>query len=157
MHRHLWLVLVPLLVGSAEAIGSSCPSDDGWSLASMEKRYTQASTVFVGHLVRVEETGVVSTGELLPSRPAVEGTFHVVEVLKGHPPVDGKVRAPAPTACFGPLLLVGFDHAVFLNDGKLIRSWGEAIFLYRHPGHQGDSGSNRFLEELRELSRKEPK
>jgi hypothetical protein len=87
----------------------------------------------------------------------VEGTFHVVEVLKGHPPADGKIRAPVPEACFGPLLLVGFDHVVFLNEGNLIRSWGEAMFLYRHPGHPEGGGSKRLLEALRNLGKKEPK
>jgi hypothetical protein len=157
MRRLSWWILVLLLVGSAEAIGGSCPPDDGPSLAYMEKRYAQASTVFIGHLVRVEETGAMSTGELLPSRPSVQATFHAVEVLKGHPPGDGRIRAPAPAACFGPLLLVGFDHVVFLNEDNLIRSWGQAIFLYRHPGHVGDGGSQRLLEQLRELRKKDSK
>src|SRR5262245_28661412 len=103
MRRRVRLLPVLLLLAKIDA-ATACPLPT--ESPALERRYAQASAVFVGHLVSVEEAGVVSTGELVPRRVAVEGTFRVVEVIKGRPPADGKIRAPSLEAC-GPILWVG--------------------------------------------------
>jgi hypothetical protein len=96
----------------------------------IEKSYARASAVFVGRLVRVEETGV-DTGE---SRGvAVEGTLQVVEVLKGQPPPDSKIQGPTAEGC-GPVLIVGWDYLFFLDHGSFVPSPHEAFPLGKWQG-----------------------
>src|SRR5262245_49734922 len=139
MRRHICLVVLLLLARTDAAVACSV------SLPSVEKFYENlhaaASAVFVGRLVSVEEAGVVSAGEL-PPRVAVEGTFGVIEVLKGQPPADGKVRAPAFEAC-GPVLLAGWEYVFFLHEGNFIASWERALPIYNWPDSR-----ERFLEKF---------
>src|SRR5262249_55218590 len=142
MRRQLFLLLAILLCTKAET-ATACSRVD--QPPSDEELFAKASAVFVGHVIRVEEAGTVSLSELLayppwvtpewrqpkaileslPPTPAVEATFRVVEVFKGQPPADGKIRAPVGNYCTGPLLLPGSDHVFFLHDGKFIRSSDE--------------------------------
>src|SRR5262245_5144256 len=105
MRGHPFFVLAMLLLVNLEA-AVACSRTD--TPPTNEELFAKASAVFVGHLVRVEEDGVVSLSELrayaklprdvsvesLPPIPAVQATFRVVEVFKGQPPADGKIRAP---------------------------------------------------------------
>ena len=49
--------------------------------------------------------------------PAIEGTFRLVEVLKGEPPADRKVTSFIATMCVESLM-VGWDYLIFLNEGS---------------------------------------
>jgi hypothetical protein len=137
MRRRICLSLLLLLPAKTDA-AAACSV----SLPSVEKLYAGASAAFVGRLVRIEEAGVVSTGELLPPRMDVEATFRVVEVLKGEPPAGGKLRAPIFEAC-GPILLAGWEYLFLLHEGNFIRSWERAI-----PVHNWPNGRERLLEKL---------
>jgi hypothetical protein len=55
----------------------------------------------------------------------VEGTFRLVEVLKGEPPADRKVVGPIPVMCMMPLM-AGLDYVIFLNEGSnfIVRAMG---------------------------------
>src|SRR5206468_12041125 len=57
--------------------------------------FARASTVFVAHVVRTEEAMGLSP---LSDKPEVivEASFRIVEVLKGQPPKDGKVKSRVP-------------------------------------------------------------
>jgi hypothetical protein len=120
MRRRVCLLLVPFLLARID-VAIAC----SFALPSVEKLYAGASAVFVGALISVEEAGVVSAGEL-PPRIAVEATFRVIEVLKGDPPANGKIRAPTFEAC-GPVLLVGWEYVFFLYEDNFIRSWEGAL------------------------------
>jgi hypothetical protein len=137
MCRHLCfllVLLVPVRIYAAIACSVSPPS--------VEKLYARTSAVFVGHVVSVEEAGVVSTGEPLPPRVAVEGTFRVIEVLKGQPPPDGKIRAPSFEAC-GAALHAGWEYLFFLHEGNFIRTWDGALPVYKWPNER-----KHYLEKL---------
>src|SRR5262245_48642605 len=135
VRRHICLLVLLLLARTDAAVACSV------SLPFYENLDAAASAVFVGRLVSVEEAGVVSAGEL-PPRVAVEGTFRVIEVLKGQPPADGKVRAPAFEAC-GPLLLAGWEYVFFLHEGNFIASGERALPIYNWPDSR-----ERFLEKF---------
>jgi len=138
MRIPVYLVLVLMVLAKIDtAIACSV------SLPDVEKQYARASAVFVGHLVSVDEAGVVSTGELLPPRVAVEATFRVVEVLKGEPPAGGKIRAPAFEVC-GPILLAGWEYLFLLYEGgNFISSWEGAMPLHKWPNER-----ERLLQKL---------
>lgn len=142
MRRQLFFLLVMLLFTKAEA-ARACSYAPGYEPPSLEELFAKATAVFVGRVVRVEEAGVVSVREILavppwvkvetvppkdfveslPPYPAIEATFRVVEIVKGQPPADGKVRAPRYVHCNGPLVLAGLDHIFFLSESNFVRSW----------------------------------
>ena len=83
-----------------------------------EDLFASAKSVFVAHLYRTEErmTDLGITGKPIPN---VEGSFTVVEVLKGTPPSNGKVV----DMVFGPGncslgLFAGLDYVFFIQDDK---------------------------------------
>src|SRR5262249_18612234 len=157
-----------LLVAGTQA-ARACSYSFGHEPPSDEQLFSQASTVFVAHVFRVEKAGVVSQRELLafppwrvespppksaieskPPIPAIEATFRVVEVFKGEPPSDGKVRAPIYMHCVGPALLAGSDHVFFLHEGNFVRSWLEGRPSLNLTPEQ-DAEHKRLLEKLRGL------
>jgi hypothetical protein len=54
--------------------------------------------------------------------PGVQATFRLIEVLKGQPPADGKVKGPIPFMCMRPLL-AAVDYVIFLNEGDNVIVW----------------------------------
>jgi hypothetical protein len=175
MRRQLFFLLAILLCAKAEP-AVACSRLD--SPPSNEELFAKASTVFVGHVIRVEEADAISVNEWLafppwvrseqPSKktleslrpiPAVKATFRVVEVFKGQPPAYGKIRAPVGNYCSGPVLLVGSDQVFFLYDSDLIRSSDETRPAFNWPNQVGDDGwaGSRLLEKLRQLSKIEVK
>jgi len=106
-------VLVCLLVLPAMACSSLEPPPTD------EELFQQATAVFLAHVVRTEEKQYVWP-DAANSKPwpIVEGNYQIVEVLKGQPPADGKVR----DLVFGPGncslgLLVGMDYLFFIQPG----------------------------------------
>jgi hypothetical protein len=176
MRRQLCAVFAMLLLARMEA-AIACSYAPGHGPPSDEELFAMASTVFVGHLVRVEEAGVVSERELLtfppwakvdslpprevieafPPWPAVEGTLRVVEVFKGQPPADGKIRAPIYMHCVGPLLLAGLDYVIFLYEGNFVRSSVESRGVFSRPTREQDGEHKRLQEKLRELRKNQQK
>jgi hypothetical protein len=85
-----------------------------------EDLFAKASTVFVAHIFRAEEIEIqipVPSGADTRAAPAMEGTFRLVEVLKGEPPADRKVTSLIATMCVEGLM-VGWDYLIFLNEGS---------------------------------------
>ena len=106
-----------LLLGKFDA-ASACsmvnpPSD--------EELFAKASTVFVGHIFRTEEIEIQIPMPGGPGTrvPAMEGTFRLVEILKGEPPADRKVISSLPDMCV-QWLMVGLDYLIFLDEGSNI-------------------------------------
>src|SRR5262245_59148750 len=99
MRKLLYLPFAMLLLGKVEAARACQIGMDDY-----ERSHAAASAVFVGHIVRTEESGTVQSPDHLQPEPAVEATFRVVGVLKGQPPADGKVRLSADRTCNVDLL-----------------------------------------------------
>jgi len=112
------------------------------------RQVAKAATVFVGRLTRTEEAGVVSVGDLPPA-PVVDGTFQILEVLKGRAPPDGKARF-FNAECLP--FLAGNEFLVFLDQDHFIRGPGDGTMplLTRYEW----SYTQRWLERFRDQSRK---
>lgn len=95
-----------------------CGISSGFACTAMpsanEERFRQASAVFVGHVIRTE----MARGRYfdIGDRLIVEGTYHVVEILKGDPPADHKIKSDiyGPGNCAIPVI-AGRDYLVFLG------------------------------------------
>jgi hypothetical protein len=110
MSRLLFLLYVigsELLLSTVPARACKQPSD--------EFLFERASAVFVARVVRTDEAwGLTPTGSA--PEVIVEGTLRIIEVFKGQPPKDGKVKASAAQLC-GPVpLWTAMDYVFFLYD-----------------------------------------
>jgi hypothetical protein len=88
-----------------------------------EDLFSKASAVFIGHLTKTEE--IMPRGKGKYEAGEIEGTFNLVEVLKGEPPADHKIKSMiyGPGNCTLPLLS-GFDYILFTNnDDKYITTF----------------------------------
>jgi hypothetical protein len=152
MRKLPYLLLAMLLLGGLEAVRACSwfppPSD--------EDLFAKASAVFVARIVRAEQVEMqypVARWGPNVKGPAVEATFRLIEILKGQPPADGKVRGPPPFMCVRPLV-VGLDYVIFLNEGDNFIVWAadkgtrplmeDRLCEYKHC----------ILEKMRNLSRK---
>src|SRR5262245_61861493 len=90
MHKLVYLLLAAVLLAKLNAASAGSmrnPPND-------EDLFAEASTVFVGHIFRTEEIEIkipVPGSTETRAVPAMEGTFRLIEVLKGEPPEDRKV------------------------------------------------------------------
>src|ERR1700756_3382819 len=80
-----------------------------------EELFSQASSVFVAHLTSVKE---ISAPDDVKSayENIIEGSFSTIELIKGEPPANGKVRS-APYGygnCTIPFL-AGADYIFFMQ------------------------------------------
>ena len=109
LHRLFLLPLIGsvLLLSAVPARACKQPSDE-WLFA-------RASAVFLARVVRTDEAwGVTPLGG--EPEVIVEGTLRIIEVFKGQPPKDGKVKAAAAQPC-GPVpLWTAMDYVFFLYD-----------------------------------------
>jgi hypothetical protein len=111
--RRLICVALLAVIGSslAETDARACTPNEQ---LTDEKRFEQASAVFVAHVVRMEE------GEKDPAvtgapGPLVNVEFRVIETLKGQPPADNRVIDQAGFGgCPRMPVLVGQDYVFFL-------------------------------------------
>jgi hypothetical protein len=114
----------------------------------VEEQFATASSVFVARIVRTEEARVVvpwTNGEAIP---IVEATFRVVEILRGQPPQDAKVKGLMQT-CEVPPLMVGYEYILFLDkDGFAFEQNGTRMIFPDYP-----NAWDSLLKTLRELSR----
>ncbi len=110
MRKPLYLLLAMLLVS---AVGPAHACSGRYLPLSDADLFAKASAVFVARIARADE---VEMPHPYGGRgaPAVEATFRLIEVLKGRPPADGKVRGPLPHLCTRSLL-VGLDYVIFLD------------------------------------------
>src|SRR5262245_32327876 len=95
VRKLVYLLLTAVVLAKLNA-ASACsmpnpPNDEDW--------FAAASTVFVGHIFRTEEIEVQLPGPgATRAAPALEGTFRLVEVLKGEPPAEFQKLALGETA-----------------------------------------------------------
>jgi hypothetical protein len=97
MFRNLCFCALLTLAGT-NAAGACWPADRPhdpeklatWKGPTTEQQFARATAVFVARIVRIEE-GQLVLGDR--TWPIVEATFRTIEVLKGRPPEDMKVRS----------------------------------------------------------------
>jgi hypothetical protein len=122
-----------------------------------EETVAKASTIFLAHLLRVEEAG-----SAFPDEPhhggngdkIIEGTFNVLEVIKGVPPEDHKIKSLAYGTgnCAIPLL-VGNDYLIMLEkDNVVMIGHGNASALINIENEP----TKRDLARLRDMVKKPP-
>ena len=107
------LICFILWLGSSATFACSTRGDP----PTDEQLFKKASSVFVAHVLRTEEKSI--RVETKNPYLVVEAEFRVVEILKGQPPSDGKVR----DLVFGPGncslgLLAGLDYLFFIQDDQ---------------------------------------
>ncbi len=112
-HILLSLTFIALPFVSTGAIACSITGEK----PTDEQLFAKANSVFVAHVYRTEEKSFQPT-DSKESIAAVEADFCVIEVLKGKPPADNKVK----DFVFGPGncslgLLAGFDYLFFVPNG----------------------------------------
>lgn len=154
MRKLLYVLFAMLLLGRLEA-ASAC--SDRYPPRSDADLFAKASAVFVAHIVRADEIRMQHPDGDEGGVPAVEATFRLVEVLKGRPPADGRVREPLPHICTRSLL-VGLEYVIFL-DGDILWAKDEGT----RPLFDGPTAEDKWcsrkqcqLEKLRALAKKAP-
>jgi hypothetical protein len=152
MRNLLYVFSAMLLLGRLE-VAIACSMAKPPSTAEL---FSEASTVFVGHIVRAEEIQVqfaAPDGDSAREVPAVEGTFRLVEVFKGEPPADRKIVSGIHAMCV-QTLMVGLDYLVYLNPGSNVIVWVPGPDQGTLPLFDDTRAS--ILEKLRNLSKKVP-
>lgn len=140
MLRNLLLGAVLLVLAGTTTAGACSTTQPP---PTTEEQFAKATRVLVARIVRTEEARMFE-------KPIVEGTVRVIEILKGEPPEDGKVRSLVygPGNCTLPLL-AGWDYVFFLYDKDNFVFWpGGSIGNWSLEGKEAKSR----LETLRKLS-----
>jgi hypothetical protein len=122
-----------------------------------DQLFASSSAVFLAHLQRVEEVGSVTpntehgagNGDKI-----VEGTFRLLETIKGQPPADNKIKSLAYGTgnCSLPLL-AGNDYLFFLESDNFVLLWhggAEALINIE------SAPTREMLDKLRNLARQRP-
>ena len=78
-----------------------------------------AKSVFVAHVFRTEEEAP-RAADFDNGEPHLTGSFRIIEIIKGAPPEDGKVR----DRIYGPGncslgLRAGFDYVFFIQESRM--------------------------------------
>jgi hypothetical protein len=114
MQRVLCFFVVSILL-LTNCGASACSWD---RTVSHEQLFARATSVFIGHIVRTEEIDNSNDGQ---REMTIEGAVRVVEMLKGSPPADGKIRSRVygPGNCTIPIM-AGTDYLLFIHEDDLI-------------------------------------
>jgi hypothetical protein len=117
----LWsVVMVAFGVLLSASAAYACSTASGKS-PTLEEQFAAASSVFTAHVVRVEET---TEKRRDPKEAVLAATFRIIEVLKGKPPSDNKVKSYVygPGNCTVPVL-AGTDYIFFLEENSAFVDW----------------------------------
>lgn len=114
-----------------------------------EQRFADATSVLIGHVVQTEEIESSAYGE---RRTIIQGAVRVVEMLKGPPAANVKIRSLVygPTNCTIPIV-AGFDYLLFVDDDKLIYYPGGSRVLPSLKEDLQDNETRQLLRSLRQL------
>ena len=112
--RHIVSAFNALLFSASCAFACSSPGEP----PTVEELFAKATSVFVAHVVRTQETNLKIEGI-----PIVEGEFRLVEEIKGTPPQDYRVRDFVygyGNCSLG--LLAGLDYVFFIQ-----KDWSDLV------------------------------
>lgn len=111
--------------------------------------FREAKSVFIAHVYRTEEESFLLKPNNAPISVVV-GEFRVVEVLKGSPPADRKIRDLV--FGFGNCslgLMAGLDYVFYVREGEELVLWpGGSRPLLNIEGKE----AKEFLETLRDFA-----
>ncbi len=116
---------------------------------SREEQFAHATSVFIGHIVQTKEIEDTIDGQ---PEMIIEGTFRVVEMLKGSPPANGKIksRVYGPGNCTIPIM-AGTDYLLFIHEDSLVSFVsGSGVLLTLNEVLQ-DNETKQLLQVLRQL------
>jgi hypothetical protein len=99
----------------AASNGYSCSRMPGTPQPTPEELFAQAATVFVAHVIKVQEMTASDTDK--HETGTVQATFRAIETLKGSPPSSSYVLSDMYSYgnCTLPLL-AGADYIFFMKD-----------------------------------------
>lgn len=145
MQRVLAVFVVSILLLTI-CDASACSWD---RTVSHEQHFARATSVLIGHVVRTEE--VEASIDLEPEM-IVEGAVRVVEMLKGPPPVAGKIRSRVygPGNCAIPIM-AGRDYLFFIFEDNLISFPTGSRLLVSLREDRQDQETMQLLRSLRQL------
>lgn len=116
MRGHLF---VPCLVIALTVFSqaNACSTAPRTPEPTEEELFSQASAVFVAHLISTQEVAEADPDK--KQQGVIEGTFRVLEILKGSPPANSKVRSWQflPGNCTLPFISGG-DYIFFLANNN---------------------------------------
>ena len=101
----------------AASNGYSCSRMPGTPQPTPEELFAQAATVFVAHVIKVQEMTASDTDK--HETGTVQATFRAIETLKGSPPSSSYVLSDMYSYgnCTLPLL-AGADYIFFMKNDK---------------------------------------
>jgi hypothetical protein len=116
---------------------------------SFEQLFAQATSVFIGHVIRTEEAEDSIDGE---RQMIIEGAVRVVEVLKGPSPAGGKIRSRvySPGNCAIPIM-AGIDYLLFIYEDNLISYPSGSRALPSLKEDLQDNETKQVLRRLRQV------
>lgn len=123
----------------------ACSRDPSLPPLTPDMQFSDAASVVVGHLTKVEEVKPPNLGK--GDAGLIEGTFRPIEVLKGEAPADNKIKSQTfqPGNCTIPLV-VGAEYVFYLDGGENLVTWITGSVPL---GNADSPTSQRLLEELR--------
>lgn len=140
--------MVALLANPTLAAACSCIR------SSDEQHFAQASSVFVAHVVRSEEA--IGLSPYSPDKPEkiIEASFTTVEILKGQPPISGKVKSKTWDWSCAVLLYPAVDYLIFLQGNDFITACGGSRSVILQGADEVTTKTRKLLEGLRALQAK---
>jgi hypothetical protein len=145
-------LLFLLLVASVVLVNTTPVRACSYEKFSDEQLFAKASAIFVAHVTRTEEA--TGASPLSGKREViVEGSFRVIETLKGQAPADGKVKSPIwSNGNCGVLLVAAVDYLFFLHDDNYVLIPGGSRSIVLDGAESVETSS--LLQGLRALSDK---
>ena len=121
-----------------------------WQETTYEDKFRRAISIFTAHVVSTEEK-VEPSADSLDDR-LVYGTVKVVEMFKGQPPADGKIKSGVFSNgnCTIPIM-AGNDYLIFLYDDSLVDFPGGSTLLPSLKADLQDEQTKRMLGILTHL------
>jgi hypothetical protein len=154
-HEHVWQQLIMnyrvgffvFTISLLTAYGASACS---WQKTTYEDKFRRAISIFTARVVRTEEKAEPSA-DIVDDR-VVYATIKVVEMFKGQPPADGKIRSRVFSNgnCTIPIM-AGNDYLIFLYDDSFVGFPGGSTVLPSLEADLQDEETKRVLRILTHL------
>jgi hypothetical protein len=121
-----------------------------WRETTYEDKFRRAISIFTAHVVSTEEK-VEPSADIMDGR-VIYATVKVVEMFKGQPPADGRVKSGVFSNgnCTIPIM-AGNDYLIFLYEDSLVHFPGGSTLLASLKADLQDEQTKRLLRILKHL------